>query len=127
VTNHYKILGISSNASQEEIRRSFRNLALKYHPDRNKNIEEAKQKFVQIAEAYDILSDEQARKNYDSNIYNYGSYNYAARPRRERTSSSARPCESTYYADLDGLYSYAEIKRRYKQSREIDSIWITLG
>jgi DnaJ-class molecular chaperone len=115
VTNHYKILGVGDNATQEEIRRSFRNLALKYHPDRNKNSEEAKQKFVQIVEAYEILSDAHARKHYDWNTYyHHGSYNYASRPRQRRTSSSsARPRKWNYSADFERIYSYA--KRRYRE------------
>jgi DnaJ-class molecular chaperone len=61
----YKILEVSNiAASQAEIKRAFRRLALKYHPDRNKNSEESKQKFIEIVEAYEVLSDNQARKNY---------------------------------------------------------------
>jgi DnaJ-class molecular chaperone len=67
VPNYYDILGVSPDASQADIRKSFRNLALKHHPDKNKNSEESKQKFMKIIEAYEVLSDEQARKNYDSN------------------------------------------------------------
>ena len=63
MTNPYIVLGVSNTASQAEIKKSFRNLALKYHPDRNKN-SEAKQKFIQIIEAYEVLSDGQARKDY---------------------------------------------------------------
>jgi curved DNA-binding protein CbpA len=100
VTNHYKVLEISNTASQAEIKRSFRNLALKYHPDRNNNSEESKQKFMQIVEAYEVLSDQQSRKNYDSNIYYYGSYNY-----------TPSPSKRNYSADFDRIYRYA--KRRY--------------
>ena len=102
MTNHDKLLGLSNTASQAEIRRSFRNLALKYHPDRNKNSEESKQKFMQIVEAYEVLSDHQSRKNYDSNMnyYHHGSYNYTPRSRKWN-----------YSADFDRIYRYA--KRRY--------------
>jgi molecular chaperone DnaJ len=110
VTNLYKVLEVSNTASQAEIKTRFRNLALKYHPDRNKNSEESKQKFMQIVEAYEVLSDQQSRKNYDSNIYYYhGLYNYASRSHKWTPS-----------ADFDRIYSYAEIKRRYRQSTIID-------
>ena len=75
MTDHYEVLGVSNTASQTEIKRSFRTLALKYHPDRNRNSEEAKQKFMQIVEAYEVLSDVQARKTYDSNTQ-FGYYDY---------------------------------------------------
>jgi curved DNA-binding protein CbpA len=104
VINLYNILGVSNTASQAEIRQSFRNLALKYHPDKNKNSEEARQKFMQIVEAYEILSDKQARRNYDdSNIYYYGSYDNNTRRGSKWTS-----------ADFDRIYNYA--KSRYRDS-----------
>ena len=98
VTNHYDILGVNNNASQEEIRRSFRYLALKYHPDRNKNTEEAKQKFMQIVESYEVLSDAQARTQYDMNMF-HALYDYKSRWRKH-----------VAYADFDKVYNYA--KRR---------------
>jgi DnaJ-class molecular chaperone len=110
VMNLYKILEVTNTASQAEIRRSFRNLALKYHPDRNKSSEESKQKFAQIVEAYEVLSDQQSRKNYDSNIYYFrGSYNFTPRPHKWTPSG-----------DFDRIYSYAEIKKRYGQTTIID-------
>ena len=65
MANYYTILGLGKDASQSEIIKSYRYLALKYHPDRNKNSEEAKQKFMQIVEAYQVLSNEQSRRDYD--------------------------------------------------------------
>ena len=115
--DHYKVLEVSYTASQDDIRKSFRYLALKYHPDKNKNTEESKRKFMQIVEAYKVLSDEQARKNYDIvvaatnntdvNKYNYihyGSYNYNLMRRGALSSNSHE------------MYSYADIKRRYIQN-----------
>lgn len=65
--DYYKILGISKNASQEEIKKAYRKLAMKWHPDKNKdNIQVAEKKFKEISEAYQILSDEQKRKSYDN-------------------------------------------------------------
>lgn len=62
----YKLLGVSKNASETEIKKSYRKMAMKYHPDRNKvKPEVAEKKFKQIKEAYEILSDAQKRSAYD--------------------------------------------------------------
>ncbi|MEM2782528.1 MAG: molecular chaperone DnaJ [Candidatus Hadarchaeales archaeon] len=62
--DYYEILGVSRNASKEEIKRAYRELAMKYHPDRNKS-PEAEEKFKEISEAYAVLSDDQKRAEYD--------------------------------------------------------------
>lgn len=62
---HYKTLGVSRDATGKEIKKAFRKLSLKYHPDKNKGDEEARKKFVEITEAYEILSDEEKRQLYD--------------------------------------------------------------
>lgn len=64
--DYYKILGIDKSASQAEIKKKYRNLAKKYHPDLNKNNPEAEKKFKEINEAYEVLGDEEKRKNYDT-------------------------------------------------------------
>ena len=111
MSDHYEVLGVSNTASQTEIKRSFRTLALKYDPDRNRNSEEAKQKFMQIVEAYEVLSDVQTRKTYVSNIQ-YGYYDYT--PVRHQW---------TPPADFDRIYSYAEIRRKYRQGRVGGGMW----
>ncbi|MEK7450063.1 MAG: molecular chaperone DnaJ [Planctomycetota bacterium] len=64
--DYYEILGVPKTASTEDIKKSFRQLALKYHPDRNPdNKEENEKKFKEIAEAYEILSDQEKRAGYD--------------------------------------------------------------
>jgi hypothetical protein len=101
VPNYYDVLGVGPDATLEDIKKSFRNLALKYHPDKNKNSEESKQKFMKIVEAYEVLSDEQARSNYDGNAF-----------RVPRQAPGWTPP-----ADFRTVYSYDEIKRKYRQSR----------
>ncbi|CAA7265571.1 unnamed protein product [Cyclocybe aegerita] len=67
VVDYYELLEIAEDASQEEIKRSFRRLALIHHPDKNQdNIEEATRKFAALQQAYEVLSDEQERAWYDS-------------------------------------------------------------
>ncbi len=65
VKDYYKILGVPRNATQEEIKKAYRKLALKYHPDRNKGNKEAEEKFKEINEAYAVLSDPEKRRQYD--------------------------------------------------------------
>ena len=64
--NYYEVLGISKTASADEIKKAYRNLAFKYHPDRNSGDKVAEGKFKEINEAYDVLSDEKKRADYDS-------------------------------------------------------------
>lgn len=61
----YEVLGVSKSASQDEIKAAYRKLALKYHPDRNPDNKEAEEKFKEAAAAYEILSDQQKRSQYD--------------------------------------------------------------
>lgn len=63
--DYYKILGVNKNASKDDIKKAYRKLARKYHPDLHPNDEEAKKKFQQINEANEVLSDPEKRKKYD--------------------------------------------------------------
>ena len=64
--DYYKILGVSKDASQDEIKKSFRKLSLKFHPDRNPGNKKAEEKFKEIAEAYEVLSDPKKKEEYDN-------------------------------------------------------------
>ena len=63
--DYYEVLGVSRRADEEEIKKSYRKLALKFHPDRNPNNKAAEESFKEIGEAYEILSDPQSRAAYD--------------------------------------------------------------
>lgn len=63
--DYYKILGVSRNADAKEIKKAYRNLSKKYHPDMNPNNKEAEEKFKDVASAYEVLSDETKKSNYD--------------------------------------------------------------
>ena len=60
--DYYKILGVNKNASKEEIKKSYRKLAMKYHPDQNKGDKASEERFKEVNEAYAVLSDEEKRK-----------------------------------------------------------------
>ncbi len=63
--DYYKVLGVERNASEEAIRKAYRKLAMQYHPDRNPNDKQAEERFKEINEAYQVLSDSQKRAHYD--------------------------------------------------------------
>lgn len=63
--NHYQTLDVSKDASEQDIKKSYRKLSLQYHPDRNGGNEEATEKYKKINEAYEVLSDSQKRQEYD--------------------------------------------------------------
>ncbi|MDQ1266035.1 MAG: curved DNA-binding protein, partial [Bacteroidota bacterium] len=64
--DYYKILGVDKNATTEDIKKSYRKLALKYHPDKNKDNKEAEDKFKELSEAYEVLNNPEKRKKYDN-------------------------------------------------------------
>jgi molecular chaperone DnaJ len=70
--DYYKILGVGKNASDEEIKKAYRKLARKYHPDRNPGDKHAEERFKEISQAHDVLSDSDKRKQYDRGTGPFG-------------------------------------------------------
>ena len=106
VTDPYSILRVSKSASPAEIRRSFRELALKYHPDRNKNSEESRLKFMEIVEAYRLLSEGATRKEFNyKNIYG-ASHEYSGSGHK------------WIFSSLNGFYDQLKRTRRMPSNGE---------
>ena len=63
--DYYEVLGVSKNATDEEIKKAYRKKAIQFHPDKNPGNKEAEEKFKEAAEAYDVLSNPEKRQRYD--------------------------------------------------------------
>ena len=68
--DYYEVLGVSKGATEDEIKKAYRKIAIKYHPDRNPGDKEAEEKFKEAAEAYNVLHDPKSRQQYDQFGFN---------------------------------------------------------
>jgi len=110
IPNHYQTLGISSTASKDEIKKAYRQLALKFHPDRNRS-PDAHEIFIEINEAYLILFDNEARVKYDREY----KYSHGQKAKTEQTSSTNK--EKTYQ---EGEYKHTYSSKREPQFEDED-------
>ena len=76
--DYYEVLGLQKGASAEDIKKAYRKAAMKYHPDRNPGDKEAEEKFMEVGEAYEVLSDDEKRARYDQYGFAGVDPNYAA-------------------------------------------------
>jgi curved DNA-binding protein len=86
--DYYKVLGVDKSASKDEIKKSYRKLAVKYHPDKNPGDKAAEEKFKEITEANEVLSDPEKRKQYDmlgANWKQYQNYDFGGNAGGSRT------------------------------------------
>ncbi|TYR35998.1 J domain-containing protein [Sphingobacterium phlebotomi] len=118
--DYYKVLGVEKNASQDDIKKAYRKLARKYHPDLNPNDEDAKKRFQEINEANEVLTDPEKRKKYDQ----YGehwkqgeAYEQAQQQQRSRGASggnTGNPFEGFDF-DYSGNYDTGEFSDFFEQ------------
>lgn len=106
--DYYKTLGVDRKASEEEVKRAYRKLAMKYHPDRNPNNPQAEEKFKEINEAYQVLSDAEKRQRYDQLGESYSNWQRRGAPGGfnwdEWVSRSPSGGTRVEYGNLDDLF-----------------------
>lgn len=117
MTNYYEILGVEKSATQDEIKKAYRTLAFKYHPDRNQGDKTAEEKFKAITEAYDVLGDETKRRNYDLTGGTQNSYENA---QYQQTYSyyGENPFEGF---DDETFYNWQRTRQNYQKSYNSDN------
>ena len=111
--DYYKVLQVERTATQQEIKKSFRKLAKKFHPDVNKNNPKAEEVFKEINEAYSILSDETKKEEYDNRLFGkeeqtqrgfHQTTNFEDRPsRRKRTQYTAPDFQNSIFENFFGF------------------------
>lgn len=121
--DYYETLGLTKTATTDEIKKAYRSLAFKYHPDRNQGDSAAEEKFKAISEAYDVLGDEKKRADYDrygstnSGGYNQSQQNNSYQYYYTRTNGSEQQNpfqdEDTFWEWFSGAYENNQ--RRYYQ------------
>ena len=112
--DYYSVLGVGKKASQEEIKKAYRKLAVKYHPDKNQGNKSAEEKFKEISEAYEVIGDPEKRKQYDKLGANWKQYQDAGHSQGPfggatggRTYSYGRGNDSDYF-DPSGFSDFFE-------------------
>jgi curved DNA-binding protein len=105
--DYYKVLGVDKKASQDDIKKAYRKLAVKYHPDKNKDNKAAEEKFKLVNEANEVLSDPEKRKKYDTLGENWRQYEQAgagSRPSGGGRWSNGRTGSYTYEGDFSDIF-----------------------
>lgn len=102
--DYYKILGVSEQAEEEQIKQAYRRLAKKYHPDLNPNDSEAEEKFKNVVEAYETLGDADKRKEYDLKKTKTGDGR-----KRESTASAKSPDKNMadFTKDMERYFGFS--------------------
>lgn len=111
--NYYEVLGVDRKASQADIKKKWRELTLKYHPDTHKDDKEAEKKYKDINAAYEILGDPDARKKYDNELDGIGNFDFSFgdifggfNPFSRRSTSKPRPNKQIIMTDVSIVDAY---------------------
>lgn len=124
----YKVLGVSEDASPEEIKKAYKKLAMKHHPDRNKDDKNAEEKFKQISTAYDTLSDPTKRSNYDNrgqgfqgfgNQGGFGFHDIFGDMFRQNQSHSEVPIDLSYQIQISLEEAFLGSQRTIKYNKSV--------
>ncbi|RKY17865.1 MAG: molecular chaperone DnaJ [Planctomycetota bacterium] len=115
--DYYEILGVRRDATEEEIRQAYRRLALKYHPDRNPNDKQAEERFKEIVEAYEVLSDPEKRRIYDT----YGSAGVSGRVRVDHI-RTIEEIMSAVIAEMADMIDFVTGRRSQRQRTQGETL-----
>ena len=124
--NYYKILGVSEDADAKEIKAKYRKLAMKYHPDRNPDDKKAEEMFKTVSEAYEILGDENKRKEYDEKRKNKRNSNNSQRfagkksSRAEQNSESAKRGAEAFFRNFSANPN--DIKNMFESAFDVNNM-----
>jgi molecular chaperone DnaJ len=125
--DYYEVLGVSRSAPLDEIKKSYRKLALKHHPDRNPGNEEAEDKFKESAEAYAVLSDSEKRALYDQYGHNLGGRGFSGFEDFEGAFSDFGDIFGDLFGDFFGTRGRSSRQERARRGRDLQyNLEITL-
>ena len=117
--DYYKILEVSENVEISEIKKKYRKMSMKYHPDRNTGDEKAVKKFREITEAYEVLSNEKKRKEYDCKRKNG---NNQSKNKNNKENFKDRSFQNNFTFGKEFFKSATEMKGMFENSFGLDKI-----
>ena len=117
--DYYKILEVPENTDISEIKKKYRKLAMKYHPDRNAGDERAAKKFREITEAYEVLSNGEKRKEYD---YKRENENNHTKKKNDKENFKNKYSENNFSFGKEFFKSAAEMKGMFENSFGLDKM-----